>query len=461
MSQHNEPKAEDTINAAYRVGDILKDCPFPRRTYSVITPGMDTSYIGISRTKTTQHGHLARKIEIYFLPSKTVANNKSILVFHIRTQQTPWGLRRRQRARRIDITGYLIPLEGHHYGRSARRSRMTALPQELGSDIDQAKQSVTMFSTMHTPVSTNKQLRHYTPHVPSPLSSSPLQSSPPMSPLEPRNANLPTRAQAIGNYQTGFLMSPEPSVSSKPSSPDMNSLSANRQSPNREGAFSKRITKTNPLLHGQGDGRETRRKLFLRKVREDSEEKRWKARGGDDEMMRTIWIAEQRRRAERQARDAQGWAVDAEANDEQDMELDYGAGNLSLDEAMAEEVARNEEEELEALLSSMTEVGRRQTLDEAYENVSTLEEIGSIDERESAAWSRGDFHHSPSQPDKAVMDIQRKVNESSPDTYFGSDDGDYDAIFMDVIQQESRVLNQEYQCMDIQGDHDMMDTEMS
>ncbi|KAA8571584.1 hypothetical protein MFRU_016g00850 [Monilinia fructicola] len=315
---------------------------------------------------------------------------------------------------------------------------------------------------MQTPVSAQKHLHHYTPHVPSPLCSSPLRSSPPISPLEPRNANLPTRIQATGDHHMGFMMSPDQSVSSKPSSPDRNSSNSNRQSPSREGAFSKRITKTNPLLHGQGDGRETRRKLFLRKVREDSEDKRWKARGGDDEMMRTIWIAEQRRRAERQARDAQGWAIDAEAQDEQDMQLQFGAENLSLDEVMAEEVARNEEEELEALLSSMTEVERRQTLDEAYENVSTLDEAtGPTDGREATAWARGDFQHSLNQHDVTVMDVQRQVNSPSPDTHFGSDDDDYDAIFMDVIQQESGMLNQEYQSMDMQGDQEMIDTEMS
>lgn len=254
------------------------------------------------------------------------------------------------------------------------------------------------------------------------------------------------------------MMSPE-SGASKTSSPDKNHPSLNKHSPNREGAFSKRITKTNPLLHGQGDGRETRRKLFLRRVREDSEDKRWKARGGDDEMMRTIWIAEQRRRAERQARDAQGWAVDV---DEQDMQLDYGAGNLSLDEVMAEEVARNEEEELEALLSSMTEAERRQTLDEAYENVSTLdEEIGPIDDKEAAAWARGEFQHVSNQHNMTVMDVERHVNSSSPDTHFGSDDGDYDAIFMDVIQQESYVFYQNDQSMDVSGEQEMMDTEMS
>lgn len=135
---------------------------------------------------------------------------------------------------------------------------------------------------------------------------------------------------------------------------------------------------------------------------------------------------------------------------------------MVLDEVMAEEVARNEEEELEALLSSMTEAERRQTLDEAYENASTLdEEIGPIHEMEAAAWARGDFHHSLSQHDMTVMDIQRQINDSSPDTHFGSDDGDYDAIFMNVIQHESRAGVYEYQSIDLQGDHEMVDTEMT
>ncbi|ESZ97571.1 hypothetical protein SBOR_2028 [Sclerotinia borealis F-4128] len=323
-----------------------------------------------------------------------------------------------------------------------------------------------MFSMMQTPISAHKQMHHYPSHVPSPLSSSPLRSSSPVSPLEPRNANLPTRVPAVGgDYPMGFMMSPEASFSSKVSSADRNcsntKSNSNRQSPNREGAYAKRIAKTNPLLHGQGDGRETRRKLFLRKVREDSEEKRWRARGGDDEMMRTIWIAEQRRRAERQARDAQGWAVDVDGHDEQDMQLDDGAENMSLDEVMAEELARNEEAELEALLSCMTEAERRQTLDEAYENVSILdEETGPIDEREAAAWARGDIQHSLGQHDTTVMDMQRQINASLPDTPFGSDDGDYDAIFKDVIQQESGFLNQGFQSTDVQGDCEMMDMDV-
>jgi len=68
----------------------------------------------------------------------------------------------------------------------------------------------------------------------------------------------------------------------------------------------------------------------LKKVREDSEEHKWRARGGEDEMMRTIWIAEQRRRAERQARDAMGW-VDLDLVEEDlDMDRNRGMHLLSL-----------------------------------------------------------------------------------------------------------------------------------
>ena len=73
-------------------------------------------------------------------------------------------------------------------------------------------------------------------------------------------------------------------------------------------------------MHGKnaGDGRETRRKLFLKRVREDQEDKRWKARGGDDEMMRTVWIAEQRRREERIRREALGLDGITEEEEQED-----------------------------------------------------------------------------------------------------------------------------------------------
>ncbi|PQE30475.1 hypothetical protein CJF32_00010238 [Rutstroemia sp. NJR-2017a WRK4] len=321
-----------------------------------------------------------------------------------------------------------------------------------------------MFSMVQTPVSVHKQIHHYTPHVPSPLASSPLRSSPPVSPLEPRNANIPTQRENAGEQaHFGCMMSPSSSPP-RGQSPDRNrSLHLqNRRSPSRDnGPYCKRITKTNPLIHGQSDGRETRRKLFLRRVREDSEEQRWKARGGDDEILRTIWTAEQRRRAERQAREAACWAMD-EGHEEVDMDLQAFGASLNLDEVMAEEVARKENEELEAILSSMTEADRRQTLDAAYDSVLILdEEIGPTDEMEAASWARGDLQPSLSQHDAMVMDIQRQMNASSPDTTYGSDDGEYDAIFLDVMQDESLLLGSSFQSVTMQTDQEMMDMDMS
>lgn len=83
----------------------------------------------------------------------------------------------------------------------------------------------------------------------------------------------------------------------------------------KESNFSKRTTKVNPLIHGRGnadEGRETRRKLFLKGVREKSEEKKWRDRGGDDEIMRCIWVAEQRRLDERRRKEIMGIEADAE-----------------------------------------------------------------------------------------------------------------------------------------------------
>jgi hypothetical protein len=62
----------------------------------------------------------------------------------------------------------------------------------------------------------------------------------------------------------------------------------------KENPYSQRVTRSNPLIHNRGDGRETRRKLFLKKVREESEDKRWDARGGEDEVSQELESIEPR-----------------------------------------------------------------------------------------------------------------------------------------------------------------------
>jgi hypothetical protein len=66
----------------------------------------------------------------------------------------------------------------------------------------------------------------------------------------------------------------------------------------------------------------------LKKVREDSEEKRWKARGGDDEMMRSIWVSEQRRREERQRSEAMG--IDVAVEEEEYLSIGLWQSPLRL-----------------------------------------------------------------------------------------------------------------------------------
>jgi hypothetical protein len=83
---------------------------------------------------------------------------------------------------------------------------------------------------------------------------------------------------------------------------------------------------------GSGDeGRETRRKLFLKRVREGSEEKKWASRGGDEEIMRCLWVAEERRRVERQRREAMGIEGLVE-EEEEDQMMNMGEFSFELEE---------------------------------------------------------------------------------------------------------------------------------
>ncbi len=126
--------------------------------------------------------------------------------------------------------------------------------QKRGSSTLFYSMSTTMFSTLPPLAHHFQQTTSYAPQVSSPLSSSPLRPSP----LSLRDGNTPHPV---------FQMSSPSSGKSRKDDP-----------------YSKRITRVNPLIHNRSDGRETRRKLFLKKVRDESEEKRWNARGGDDEV---------------------------------------------------------------------------------------------------------------------------------------------------------------------------------
>lgn len=181
--------------------------------------------------------------------------------------------------------------------------------------------------------------------------------------------------------------------------------------------FSKRPTKPNPLLNkGDEEGRETRRKLFLKKVKESSEDRKWRARGGEDEMMRTIWVMEERRRIARQQE-----LVGAE-------EDEY----LSMDDVMVEQVEEVEEKELYALLELMG---------------------GASSQEEDILPSWNSAMNSSN-----TVESNQYLHESTPETPYGSDDDEYDSIFMDVIEEEARISSQQPpQSAELDADEDMMD----
>ncbi|KFY63843.1 hypothetical protein V496_03629 [Pseudogymnoascus sp. VKM F-4515 (FW-2607)] len=220
-----------------------------------------------------------------------------------------------------------------------------------------------MFSTLPPTSHHAFQSTHYAPVTPSPLSSSPLRASP--------------NRDDIFSFDMASLTPPQ----------------TNQTERSSESAYSARQTKKNPLIHrnDNDNGRETRRKLFLRRVRQDSEDKRWEKRGGDDEIMRTIWIAEQKRRDERRARDAQAWAgIEEEEEDLDEAQLaEIGNVNPSKDEEMVDEVAQQEDAEMEAMLSML----------------------------DAESWDPP-----PSQRNR----------QDDNNTTYGSDDDEYDQLFMEI-----------------------------
>lgn len=100
---------------------------------------------------------------------------------------------------------------------------------------------------------------------------------------------------------------------------------------------------------------------------------------------------------------------------------------IRVDEIMADEVALMEEAELEALASMNTEQAGNQ-------DVPPDEEMDSL---------------------LLSMDGQAPQAQPRPETPYGSDDDEYDHIFMDVIQEESRMAYQQPHAPN--GDDDMMD----
>jgi hypothetical protein len=304
--------------------------------------------------------------------------------------------------------------------------------------------STKMFSTLPPLVHTSYNHHTYTPVRPSPLSSSPLRHSPTSSPLSPRDANVPSSSPSQMHVEKSFgsveimetenaggvgMISPTPTprmkkwstVTRTPSAASStfscntastpktsSSMTSTSGGSGRESVYSKRQTKKNPILRSAEDGRETRRKLFLKRVKEERDERRFGGRG-DDEMMRRIWVAESRRWDESLRREGDAEILAEEAMDEGDVEEDAG---------IVDEVLQWEERELEAYL-------------------------GMVEDQSQA-------------PGSQRVDDGMEAVEVRHETPYGSDEEEYDDIFMDVIQAEQRASQSSVPHSQVQ----QLDTEM-
>jgi hypothetical protein len=105
---------------------------------------------------------------------------------------------------------------------------------------------------------------------------------------------------------------------------------------------------------------------------------------------------------------------------------------------MADEVAMEEEQELEALLGYLNQDNSSPGMDEPM-----LPEHN----RSNSIWDNSD---------NQVSVTSAQQNHPRSDTPYGSDDDEYDNIFMDVIQQEERFSSQQQPLVQEQ-DQDMMD----
>jgi hypothetical protein len=105
---------------------------------------------------------------------------------------------------------------------------------------------------------------------------------------------------------------------------------------------------------------------------------------------------------------------------------------METDEIMADEIASMEEAELEALTSLNDKQGDQNQMSPDEEMDSLLFEI-----------------------EEQGPTMQARQDQQPQETPYGSDDDEYDHIFLDVIQEENKITNQSSQHAN--RDQDMMD----
>ncbi|KAF2759733.1 hypothetical protein EJ05DRAFT_509445 [Pseudovirgaria hyperparasitica] len=165
--------------------------------------------------------------------------------------------------------------------------------------------------------------------------------------------------------------------------------------------YSKRSIKQAPINRGREEVRDKRRDLFLKKVKEGREDRNWEAKG--EQILRMDFMKEQKKWETEKARSAPKFDEFAEDDEPQDEimlssqpyqthpSFQTSSLNSALashhEEAEAEALLRQEQEELDAMLAAIED---QENIEQAYQLPS----------------------------------------------HFGSDDEDYDSLFMDYLSTQ-------------------------
>ncbi|KAB5577511.1 hypothetical protein GE09DRAFT_521152 [Coniochaeta sp. 2T2.1] len=275
-----------------------------------------------------------------------------------------------------------------------------ALNNTLPTSLPTPPSASTTIATTPLPQKQKQKQTRYRPSVSSPLSSSPIRASsysPPASPLTffPSESNFggffPNQHQQPRDTQSSPIAQPTPS--------------------RKLFKFATSTPRPNPVVKKREEMRESRRRLFLKNVRERGDDRAWERRGGDQEVLRLEWSRLNNELRQQKEADLAVFGTDADIEEAVQLQELSGAGQhdgllqepgTDIDDMMVDAIAREEEAEIEALLSSMPD-------------------------------GDGDG------------DREMGNGEGRPESVYFSDEEDYDALFMELSQQDDTgmVLSQD------------------
>lgn len=256
----------------------------------------------------------------------------------------------------------------------------------------------------HTPSTFSSPSAHR-PAISSPLSSSPIRATTPPPPLSACDANARREIQS----------SPIPaswSSSSGPSKP--------------VSRFAARPTRPNPVVSQKREAaQESRRKLFLKNVRQRADDNRWERRGGEQELLKLEWFSLNKDLRQAKNADLDGLVFESDIEEAARLreEEEAAAAAASSSAAVPWGTAGPSNPDADEMMVDTLEREQRAEVEEYEAMMASIRDGGS----DGLQW--GQQHE-----------------QKPPDSPHLSDDDDYDALFMDYLSQDVHGQEQAPAC---------------